>query len=153
MKIRRMRPGEGKRLAELLYSSVHRLCADVYTPEELEAWAPKKMDTAKLTYSLMRNVTWVMEDGGRPVGFVCIERDGYVNRLFTHPDYTGRGVATELMDTAAAWAKKHGINRIFLASSRVGYGFYMKYGFRVCGVDRVERRGVTFENRVMEKFI
>ncbi len=153
MKIRRIRPGDGKRLAELLYSSVHRLCAEAYTPEELEAWAPENMDPRKLSRSLLMNAAWVMEDMGRPVGFICIERDGYINRLFTHPDNVCSGVATALLNTALDWAKKRGLKRIFLSSSRVGYGFYLKNGFHVCGVERVERRGVVFENKVMERFI
>lgn len=153
MKVRRMRPGEGKRLSELLYSSVHCLCADAYTPEELEAWAPEKMDTVRLSCSLMKNVTWVMDDLDRPVGFICIERDGYINRLFTHPNYVGQGVATALLETAVAWAKKRGLGRVFLSASKVGYGFYLKNGFSVCGVERTERRGVVFENKVMEKLL
>lgn len=153
MKIRRMRPGEGKRLAGLLYSSVHRLCAGVYTPEELEAWAPEKMDKNRLSRGLMLNYTWVADEDGLPIGFICIERDGYINRLFTHPDHVRRGVATALLNTAIDWAKKRGLRRVFLSASKVGYGFYVKNGFRVCGMERTERRGVVFENKVMERLI
>ena len=153
MTIRRVRPGEGKKLAELLYCSVHTLCTKDYSPEELEAWVPKKLDVRKLSRSLLMNVTWVAELRGKIVGFICLERDGYINRLFTHPDYTGRGIATALLNTAIDWAKRKNIKRIFLAASKTGYGFYLKNGFRVSGIETVERRGIVFENKVMEKFI
>ena len=153
MTIRRMRVGEGKRLSELLYSSVHTLCTKDYSPDELEAWVPKNMDVKKLSRSLLMNVTWVAELQGMPVGFICLERDGYINRLFTHPDYTGRGIATALLETAINWAKRKNIKRIFLAASKTGYGFYLRNGFHVSGIETVERHGVTFENKIMEKFI
>ena len=148
-----MRPGEGKKLAELLYSSVHTLCTKDYSPEELEAWVPEKMDVHKFSRSLLMNVTWVAELRGRLVGFICLERDGYVSRLFTHPDYTGRGIATALLDTSIGWAKRKNLKRIFLAASRTGYGFYLRNGFRVSGIETIERRGVVFQNKIMEKFI
>ncbi|MGN1097500.1 MAG: GNAT family N-acetyltransferase [Clostridia bacterium] len=153
MRIRMMYPTEGKKLAELLFKSVHTLCINDYTPRELEAWAPEKMDMVKFNSSLLRSANWVMSDGDKIVGFINIERDGYVNRLFTHPEYTRRGIATALLETAIAWAKKKGLKRVFLAASKTGYSFYKKRGFRVIGVERVERRGVVFENRIMEKFI
>ncbi len=153
MKIRRMYPGEGKRLAVLLYESVHRLAAGDYSPEELEAWAPEKMDVPRLNRSLMLHVTFVAEELGRPVGFICIERDGYINRLFTHPDFTRRGVATALLERAEVWAGKRGLRRVFLSASKTGRDFYLKNGFSICGVEKTERRGVVFENKIMEKFI
>lgn len=136
-----------------MYSSVHTLCTNDYSPDELEAWVPKNMDVKKLSRSLLMNVTWVAELRGMLVGFICLERDGYINRLFTHPDYTGRGIATALLNTAIDWAKRKNIKRIFLAASKTGYGFYLRNGFHVSGIETVERRGIVFENKIMEKFI
>ncbi len=153
MNIRFMYPVEGKKLARLLYLSVHTLCTEDYTPKELDAWVPEKMDMRKFHSSLLRSVNWVAVDKEKIIGFINIERDGYINRLFTHPDYVRMGVGSALMDTAIAWAKRKGLKRVFLASSKTGYGFYLKKGFRVTGTERVERRGAVFENKLMEKLI
>ena len=154
MYIRRMYPTEGKRLAELLYTSVHTLCASDYSPEELEAWAPKHMDMKRFNLSLARSHNLVMVEQGRIIGFVCIEPDGYVNRLFTHPDFVRRGVATALMDRAEQWAKtKRGLGRVRLAASETGKSFYLKRGYRITDVETVTRRGVTFNNKIMEKYL
>lgn len=154
MRVRRMYPTEVKKLADLLYNSVHTLCTADYSPEELEAWAPKNMDMTKFRLSLMKSYNLVMTDRDRIVGFVCIEPDGYVNRLFTHPDYTHRGIATALMDRAEDWAKrKRGLARVRLAASKTGKGFYLKRGYRVTDTEFVNRRGVTFRNQIMEKYL
>ncbi|MCH5187910.1 MAG: GNAT family N-acetyltransferase [Oscillospiraceae bacterium] len=154
MFIRKMYPTEGKKLAELLFTSVHTLCTSDYTPEELEAWVPKRMDMTKFNLSLLKSYNLVMVERDKIIGFVCIEPDGYVNRLFTHPDHVHRGVATALMDRAEEWAKKkRGLGRVRLAASKTGKGFYLKRGYRVADTELVVRRGVTFENQIMEKYL
>lgn len=153
MNIRRMYPNEGKKVAEVLFKSVHTLCANDYSPRELEAWVPEKMDMIKFNGSLLRSVNWVMTDNGKIVGFINIERDGYVNRLFTHPEYVHRGIASALLEKAELWAKGRGLKRIFLAASKTGCGFYLKRGFQIVDIERVQRRGVVFENKIMEKLI
>ncbi len=151
MYIRRMYPTEGKRLAELLYSSVHTLCTYDYSPEELDAWVPRQMDMKKFSASLFRSINWVMAENGKIIGFICIERDGYVNRLFTHPEYVRRGVASALLKNAEDWARKHGIKRIRLAASKTGCGFYKKQGYKPVDIEVVEKKGIVFRNTVMEK--
>ncbi len=153
MTIRRMYPTECGKLAKLLYTSVHTLCTNDYTPEELEAWAPLNMDMKKFRLSLMRSLNLVMVDRGEIVGFVCVEGDGYVNRLFTRPDYVRRGVATALMDRVEDWARKRRLGRVRLAASKTGRPFYLKRGYHVAGAERVTRRGVEFENQIMEKYL
>lgn len=153
MYIRKMYPTEGKKLAELLYISVHSLCTSDYTLRELDAWAPKNMDMVKFNSSLFRSVNWVMVEQGKIIGFINIERDGYVNRLFTHPDFVRRGVASALLENAENWARKRGLKRIRLAASRTGSGFYLKKGYRPVDIERVEKKGVAFENKIMEKYL
>ncbi len=153
MYIRKMYPTEGKKLAEILYKSVHTLCANDYTSAELEAWAPKNMDITKFKRSLSRSINWVAVENGRIIGFINLEYDGYVNRLFTHPDFARRGAASALLGNAEDWAKKRGLKRIRLAASKTALGFYKKHGYKPVDIERVEKRGIVFENKIMEKFL
>lgn len=153
MYIRSMYPTEIKKLAELLYSSVHTLCTKDYNAAELDAWAPKNMDMKKFSSSLFRSHNWVMVHNREIVGFVNVEKDGYVNRLFTHPDYVRKGIGSALLKTAENWAKKRGLRRMRLAASKTGYEFYKKMGYNIVDVEIVERKGVRFENKVMEKML
>ncbi len=153
MHIRKMYPTEGKKLAELVYTSVHTLCTADYTEEELTAWAPKNMDMPRFNASLFRSHTCVAVENGHIIGFVSIEHDGYVNRLFTHPDFIRRGIATALLCEAEDWARRRKIKRIRLAASKTGVEFYKKRGYRITDVETVSRKGVTFHNKIMEKYL
>lgn len=153
MYIRSAYPTEIGALSNLVYTSVHTLCADDYTPSELDAWAPKKMDMKKFAASLFRCRNWVMVHERQIVGFINVEKDGYVNRLFTHPAYINRGVASALLKTAEGWAKKHGLRRMRLSASKTGCEFYKNRGYRIVDMEIVEKKGVRFENPIMEKML
>lgn len=151
MRIRQMYPTEAKRLAELLYLSVHTLCVEDYSPEELRAWVPKKMDMKKFNASLFMSRNLVMVHDRTIVGFVCIERDGYVNRLYVHPDFVRRGIGSALLKTAEEWAKKRGVSRVRLAASKTALNFYKKQGYVPVDVEVVKKSDVVFNNTIMEK--
>lgn len=46
----------------------------------------------------MAHHSLVAEEDGVTVGFADMDADGYLDRLYVHKDYQGRGVATALCD-------------------------------------------------------
>ena len=76
MQIRRYDPADLDEVVKLFYNTVHIVNAADYTPKQLDAWAPKTMDTSKWAVSLARNSAFVaVEDG--IIGFGDITADGY----------------------------------------------------------------------------
>ena len=86
---------------------------------------------------------WVAEDDGMVIATGSITymsfppsfsdpvgHRGYINSLYTSPEYRGRGIATALMDRLVADAKAHGARRLWVGASRMGRRVYQKYGFR-----------------------
>jgi N-acetylglutamate synthase-like GNAT family acetyltransferase len=59
--------------------------------------------------------------------------DGYVSELFVHPDATGQGAGSSLIEAVRGYAVKRGCTRIFLMNRRIreSYqrGFYAKHGW------------------------
>ena len=80
-----------------------------------------------------------------------MERNGYINRLYTHFRYQHRGIATALYREAERWATEHGICELSLDSSKTAEGFYLKMGFKKSGVSVVNHGNVVFRNTVMKK--
>lgn len=79
----------------------------------------------------------VAEDNGRLVGTVFILYDpwcSFVYHLGVHPDYRGKGLATQLMDEAEGKLKARGINRPTLfveEDNQEVVDFYKKRGWFV----------------------
>lgn len=151
-KIRGMRVSEFNTVARLIYDSVHTLCVNEYTKEELDAWVPPNMSMPSFRSSLGRCYAIVALDERKEiVGFMSTERDGYVNRLYTRPDCAGRGVATELLENTEKWARKRSISALSLESSKSAESFYEKKGFKKIGVITSVKNGIDFTSAKMRK--
>ena len=81
------------------------------------------------------------------MGFGDIDDCGYLDRLYVHKDYQGRGVALSLCDRLEPSAK----GKIFTHASITAVPFFKKRGYIVVKEQQIERKGVLLTNFVMEK--
>ncbi len=153
MYIRRLLDDEYEDVVKLITQTVHSVCADDYTKEELDAWAPSNFDVPKFRQNLSDSLNLVALEKGKLVGFISLERNGYINRLYTHKDFLHRGIGAALFKKAESWAMENGICELSLDSSKTAEGFYLKMGFKKSGISTLSRGGVVLRNTVMKKVI
>ena len=153
MYIRRLLDDEYEEVIKLIYETVHHVCKQDYTEKELFAWAPEKFDVIKFRKALDGCYNTVMTDKRKIVGFLSMEPDGYINRLYTHKNYLKRGIAAKLLGDAESRAKGDGIRELRLDSSKTAEGFYIRMGFSEKGVSVTTHNGVIFKNKTMHKFL
>ncbi|WP_322174694.1 GNAT family N-acetyltransferase [Acutalibacter caecimuris] len=150
MRLRAYASADCPALAELFYQTVHAVNARDYTPRQLDAWATGQVDLAAWDRSFREHFTLVAEEKGEIVGFGDIDRGGYLDRLYVHKDYQGRGVATALCQ---GLERAVGTGTVVTHASVTAKGFFLRRGYRVCRAQQVERRGVWLRNFVMEKIL
>ena len=66
--------GDLQSVVSLFYDTIHSVNLKDYTPEQADAWAPKKPDLSRWQGLLKGEDTWVAVQDGRIVGFA--NRDG-----------------------------------------------------------------------------
>lgn len=130
-------------LAALFYDTVHTVNARDYTSEQLDAWADGQVDLAAWDASFLAHTTLVAEAEGIIVGFADLADDGYLDRLYVHKDWQGRGVATALCDALPGAKLTH--------ASLTARPFFEQRGWQVVKEQQVERRGVLLTNFVMKR--
>ena len=145
MLLRAYRPGDCREMAALFYDTVHAVNARDYTPEQLDAWAGGPVDLDAWDRSFRAHTTLVAVAGGRIVGFGDIAGDGYLDRLYVHKDWQGRGVATALCGRLEAAVP----GPVTTHASITARPFFEQRGYRVVRPQQVERRGVLLTNYVM----
>lgn len=96
MLIRKYKSSDCEEVAELFYNTVHTVNAKDYTKEQLDVWATRKIDLDSFNKSLIEHYSLVAIEDGIIIGFGDIDKTGYLDRLFVHKDYQGRGVATAI---------------------------------------------------------
>lgn len=140
-------------IISLIKESVFSSCSDDYTLLQLNAWIPKKVDLKRFSSSLSGCLNLVCVEGEDVVGFISTTTDGYINRLFTHSNYQGRGIATMLLERTEQWAKSMGLDFLFLDSSITAEKFYLNRGFHEIEKTVLQRDGVELNAILMKKNI
>lgn len=143
MILRAYRGSDLPAILSLFRDTVHTVCARDYTRPQLDAWAPAEPDAAAWDASLRAHRTLVAEENGSILGFADLAEDGYLDRLYVHRDWQGRGVASALCAALPGARRTH--------ASITARPFFERRGWHVVREQRVERRGVALTNFVMEK--
>lgn len=147
MIIREYQTTDCKELTELFYNTVHTVNAKDYTKEQLDAWATGQVDLEKWNQSLQEHFSVVAVDAGIIIGFGDIHKTGYLNRLFVHSDYQGKGIATAICNQLEAAVQ----GNIITHASITAKPFFEKRGYEVIEEQKVERQGIFLTNFVMIK--
>ena len=149
MVLRAYRSADCPALAELLYQTVHQVNIRDYTQEQVDAWATGQVDLERWDRELREHRTVVAWEDGLIVGFGDMDKTGYLDRLFVHKDFQGRGIATAICD---ALEGESAAPRLWVQASLTARPFFEGRGCRVVKAQQVERRGGgLLPNFVMEK--
>lgn len=147
MIIRDYQPSDCKEITELFYNTVHTVNAKDYTKEQLDVWATGQVDLEKWNQSLQEHYSIVAIENEVIVGFGDIDKTGYLDRLFVHADYRGKGIATGICNQLEQTIQ----GNITTHSSITAKPFFEKRGYRVIKEQQVERQGIFLANFIMEK--
>lgn len=152
-RLRLYRPEDLEELVQLFYETVHTVNLGDYTREETDAWVPSPaaVDRAAWGESLSAHYTVVAEREGRALGFGDMDATGYLDRLYVHRDFQGRGAASAIAEALEGYALGLGLGRVTVHASRTARPFFQRRGYRTLYAQQVERRGVLLENFAMEK--
>ena len=147
MELRGYKPRDCKELAQLFYDTVHSVCAQDYSPAQLNAWADGQVDEAAWNASFLAHDTVVAVENKRIIGFADMAEDGYLDRLYVHKNFQRRGVASVLCDMLE-WRSQAEV--LTTQASITAQPFFESRGYAVVREQQVERQGVMLTNFVME---
>lgn len=95
---------------------------------------------------------WLRSQGRSQV-LQRLEPDGHIDCFYCHKDYQRRGVGSQLYQAIEAKALELPVNRLFVEVSITAKPFFQRMGFAIVKEQTVDRRGETFTNFAMEKFL
>lgn len=145
MELRKYQSSDCKEVTELFFNTVHIINAKDYTKEQLDVWATGQVDLEKWDQSLQEHYSVVAVENDVIVGFGDIDSTGYLDRLFVHADYQGRGIATAICNQLEQAVP----GRITTHASITAKPFFEKRGYKVIKEQKVERQGIFLTNFVI----
>lgn len=147
MFIREYRSSDCEELAGLFYNTVHTVNAKDYTKEQLNVWATGQVDLKTWDRSLQEHFSIVAVEDDTIVGFGDMDQTGYLDRLYVHSEYQGKGIATAICDRLEAAVQ----GNVVTHASITARPFFEKRGYKVVKEQQVERQGIFLTNFVMIK--
>lgn len=147
MLVREYQISDCKETTELFYNTVHTVNAKDYTKEQLDVWATGQVDLEKWNQSLQEHYSIVVIENDVIVGFGDIDKTGYLDRLFVHADYQGKGIATAICNRLEQTVQ----GDITTHASITAKSFFEKRGYKIVKEQQVERQGIFLTNFCMKK--
>ncbi|MEP6810665.1 MAG: GNAT family N-acetyltransferase [Chthoniobacterales bacterium] len=138
-------------VATLYTASIHEIAAAYYTPVQITAWAPVPPDLERWRARMAALYTIVAEVDGVLAGFASYTLTGYLDLLFTQPDFARRGVATGLYLEVEAILRRGKIAHISTHASLAARPFFDRAGFECDAEELVECRGAHLRRFAMSK--
>lgn len=96
MEIRPYKPIDLEQIAQLFYETVHAVNIKDYTERQVNAWATGNINLKEWGTSFLKHLTYVATEKDMIIGFGDIDETGYLDRIYVHKDFQGRGVATAI---------------------------------------------------------
>lgn len=151
MNVRQYESRDLSGVTETYTASVRILAASHYSPEQLAAWAPMPPDETRWRERLVPLHTLVAEAAGRVAGFASYTHAGYLDFLFTHPDFARRGVAGRLYQRVESALLAVGAPAVTAHVSLADRPFFDRQGFHLDAEEWVGCRGVQLRRFAMHK--
>lgn len=153
MTIRLFRPEDADRIAQLFHDTVREINIRDYSESQVKAWAPDNLYFRNWLKVCANRFTYVAEQDGEIVGFGELEANGHIDCFYCHKNYQGCGIGKQIYRAIEAKAVELGLNRLFVEASITAKPFFQRMGFSVIREQQVSRRGETFINYAMAKFL
>jgi putative acetyltransferase len=153
MKIRLFETRDAESIAQLFHDTVHTVNRRDYSSKQVEAWAPDNLHFRDWAAVCSSRFTFVADDEGVIAGFGELEPNGHIDCFYCHKNYQHCGVGRQIYEAIEAKAIELSLNRLFVESSITAKPFFERMKFSVVQEQKVTRRGETFVNYAMEKFL
>lgn len=134
----------------LFYETVHTVNKEDYNQMQLNAWAPKNIDSEKWRKRISNNYLFIAKCENI-VGLGELSPKGCISMLYVHKDYLGQGIGKKLLNLMIKKAQELNIGEIFTEASITAKPFFEFQGFNVIKKQIKTLNGVDFINYQMKK--
>ncbi len=144
-------PAEADQLGLIFFRAVREGAAAAYDEDQRRAWASSVPSGPDWAARLAKQHTLVARKANRPIGFMTLVEDGYIDLAFVDPDTHRRGVGRRLYAEIEALARAMKIKRLYSDASHLLRGLFEKQGWTIRQEQHITRAGITLTNFAMEK--
>jgi len=140
-----------KSIQEIFEATIRSVCKKDYNAEQIEAWAAGARFRDRWLSKLTNQYFIVVEKEDKIVGFASLDSGNYLDFMYAHKDYQGKGIASLLYDAIEREAIHQGTDVLQSDVSKTAQGFFEKMGFETVKEQTVFIAGIAITNYRMQK--
>jgi GNAT superfamily N-acetyltransferase len=149
IKIRKAKPIEAKIISLMRRKTFNKLDAKDYSPAHIDFLNKRNTPKAILEKMEKRDMFCLVDDN-KIIGVVDLE-DNKIGGLYLRHDKIGKGYGKVLLNFIEDYAKKKGIKKVILYSTKYAYKFYLKHRYKLIKREVWEIDNMKSISRMMEK--
>lgn len=149
--IRLANAGDAEVITKLFRTTIETVNAKDYSPPQINAWASGADDKQRWLKLIDEQFFFVAEFNTQITGFASVTHDGYIDVLYVHKDFQGKGIASQLLKTLEQKAFELELRKIYTDSSITAKPFFLSKGFVIEKEYTKIHGGVEFKNTMMYK--
>ena len=121
---------ELKEIQQLFFDTVTYMCKKDYTAEQIKAWSSSINNKDKWTEKIITQYFLTAKVGTQIVGFGSLENNDYLDFLYVHKDFQGKGIAKKLLMYLEKKAEINRKDKITSDVSLTAKPFFEKNGYK-----------------------
>ena len=153
MRIRRVKRADISQISCLYYETVHRVNSRDYSPEQIDAWAPRIHSDTFWQRRFRRYRVLVAEEEDAVIGFTELAPTGEIDCFYVHHAYQHRGIGAALMTRVEREARDRGNVWLTADVSISAEPFFGRMGFKVIRRQVKIYRNRAFKQAVMSRLL
>ncbi|WP_274474240.1 GNAT family N-acetyltransferase [Mangrovimonas aestuarii] len=151
--LRRATLNDMNELHELFVDTIKQTCKSDYGSEQIRVWTASVKNTSRWTQAISEQYFIVAEINGVIAGFGSLKDGNYIDFMYVHKDYQGKGVANCIYSDLESESKRFKTKTLTSDVSKTAQPFFEKKGFEVVLENINIRDGVEINNYLMRKYI
>lgn len=151
--LRTATPNDVQEIGALFRDTILSINTQDYSEEQVKVWASGGSDTDKWLRKIDSQYFLLALEKEVICGFASLTLEGYIDYMFVHKDYQGKGVAKELMHGIFEQANTWKLTRLTSDVSITALPFFKSKGFSVVRNQKVLNKGIYFTNYHLELFL
>lgn len=140
---------DASRLYDIRRRSILALAPPTMPAAEAQAWA-ERLTLAAMERKLRELEVWVAELDGVVGGWGAV-RGGYLEGLYTAPEFAGQGVGAGLLELLEQLMRGRGIQAVQAEASSSARGFYLRRGYAERGLAHCKRTSIAVPAKLRQE--
>ena len=153
IKLRRAVIEDLPEIRKVFVESINAICAKDYNSEQLNVWTAGIKNEERWLNKIKNQYFLVAEFDKRIAGFGSLDKGYYIDFMYVHQDYQGKGIAGILLTALEKESQRYKTRVLKSDVSKTAVSFFKKKGFEIIKEQKKFFNGIEIDNFKMEKIL